>query len=47
MASKLAENMMTPIGIAVVSPAIPTSGAEIAPNINGIKPSNAEALPAT
>ena len=46
MASKLAANIITPIGIAVSSPAIPTSGAEIAPNIKGSKPSNADALPA-
>lgn len=37
---------MTPIGIAVSSPPIPTSGAVIEPSTNGSNPSKAEALPA-
>ena len=38
--------MMTRIGIAVPSPAIPTSGAVIAPSMKRGKPRHAEALPA-
>src|SRR5690625_6796772 len=38
--------MMKPIGTAVSSPAIPTSGAASAPRINGSNPKRAEALPA-
>ncbi len=45
-AIKLEAKIMAPIGIAVSSPAIPTSGAVIAPKINGSSPSNADALPA-
>lgn len=45
-ASKPQENMVIPIGSAVFSPAIPTSGAVAAPSTNGNKPNNADALPA-
>lgn len=38
--------MTIPIGTAVSSPAMPTSGAVAAPKIKGSNPSNAEALPA-
>src|SRR5690625_6722667 len=38
--------MMTPIGTAVFSPAIPTRGAASAPRINGNNPKRADALPA-
>ena len=37
---------MTLIGMAEYSPAIPTSGAEIAPRTNGSNPRRADALPA-
>lgn len=45
-AKKLAPKIMDPIGMAEFSPAIPTSGDEIEPRINGNNPNRADALPA-
>jgi len=38
--------MMTPIGMPVFGPAIPTSGADMEPRTKGNTPNKAEALPA-
>ena len=43
---KASAKIVTPIGIPVYDPAIPTSGALREPSTNGNNPNNAEALPA-